>query len=318
MTPGDPHSTPARPMRESAPMTHFPDRSQVTCDLAARLIREQFPEYAHLPVTDVDHGGWDNRTFRLGDALSIRMPSAPGYVAQVEKEQRWLPRLAPHLPLPIPAPVALGRPTAGYPGPWSINRWLPGEPLATTPVPDQDRLASDLAAFLNALYAIDASEGPPAGEHSFYRGCSPAPYDARTRETIAGLLAGSDAATATAIWERTLTTEWAGTPVWCHGDVAVGNLLINNGRLSAVIDFGTSTVGDPACDTVFAWTWLTGNARRIFADRLAVSPDCWIRGRGWALWKCLITLADTSNTTLPGADEQRRILHEILTDPVAD
>lgn len=298
-------------------MTGEPDRSQITRELAARLVRDQFPEYAHLPVTEVAHGGWDNRTFRLGDHFSVRLPSALGYVAQVEKEHRWLPRLAPHLPLPIPVPVALGRPGPGYPWPWSIYRWLPGEPLATMPIHDQLRLAQDLAGFLNALYAIDAGDGPPAGEHSFYRGCSPVPYDARTCETIATLLAGSDAALATDIWERAIATDWTGNPVWFHGDVAVGNLLIADDRVSAVIDFGTSAVGDPACDTVFAWTYLTGDARRIFADRLDVSPDCWIRGRGWALWKCLITLADTTNATLPGAAEQRRILREILTDPVA-
>jgi aminoglycoside phosphotransferase (APT) family kinase protein len=279
-------------------------------------VRDQFPEYAHLPVTDVALSGWDNRTFRLGEDLSVRLPSADGYIAQVEKEQQWLPRLAPHLPLPIPAPVAMGRPSPDYPWPWSINRWLPGELVAVTPVTDMVRFATDLAGFLAALYRVNPTGGPRAGVQSFYRGASLAAYDAQTRESIAALADEIDPAVATAIWERALAEEWTGEPVWFHGDIAVGNLLVSDGCLSAVIDFGTSGVGDPACDTVIAWTFFTGESRAAFVRELPLGPEYFIRGRGWALWKCLITLLNPSNSTLPDSNEQRRILHEILSDPV--
>jgi aminoglycoside phosphotransferase (APT) family kinase protein len=297
-------------------MTRIPARINPTADHVQRVVTSQFPEYADLHVRDVEFSGWDNRTFRLGEELSVRIPSAEWYVAQVEKEQTWLPKLAPLLPLPVPAPVAIGSPTPEIPWPWSINRWLPGEPLATASIHDPEQLATDLAEFLNALYAVEATDGPVAGEQSFFRGCPPAAYDDQTRETIAKLADVIDGAAALAIWEDANSSEWTGQPVWFHGDVAVGNLLVENGHLAAVIDFGTSGVGDPACDTVFAWTWLTGTARQIFAQKLNVSPDCWVRGRGWALWKCLITLADDQNMTLPGAEEQRRILREILADPI--
>lgn len=293
------------------------ERIDPTLDQVRNLVDDQFPEYADLPITNVELSGWDNRTFRLGDSLSIRIPSADWYVAQVAKEQRWLPLLAPHVPLPIPVPVAIGEPTAIVPWRWSINRWLHGDPLASSTVHDQVQLATDLAGFLNALYALDTRDGPPAGEHSFYRGSPLIAYDAQARETIAELSDEVDSASAVAIWELAIATQWTGKPVWFHGDVAVGNLLIESDRLAAVIDFGTSAVGDPACDTVFAWTYLSGTARQTFADSLNVSPDCWIRGRGWALWKCLITLHQIRETDPAGAEEQRRILDQIVSDPIS-
>ena len=152
--------------------------------MAAQLVAEQFPEWADLPVVPVALNGWDNTTFRLGEELSIRLPSADGYVAQVAKEHRWLPTLAPHLPLPIPEPVAMGRPDVTFPWPWSIYRWIDGEPARDDRICDRNTLAADLARFLTALQAIDASDGPPAGAHSFFRGGPLVVYDAETRVAI--------------------------------------------------------------------------------------------------------------------------------------
>jgi aminoglycoside phosphotransferase (APT) family kinase protein len=147
-------------------------RRNLTAGTVARLVAAQFPHCAHLPVTAVTEGGWDNCTFRLGENLVARLPSAEAYVAQVEKEHRWLPILAPHLPLPIPEPVAMGSPDDGFRYPWSIYRWIDGEPASTAPTPKVTELARDLAGFLGALYAIEAGNGPILGRHNFSRGGS--------------------------------------------------------------------------------------------------------------------------------------------------
>jgi aminoglycoside phosphotransferase (APT) family kinase protein len=205
--------------------------------LASRLVAAQFPRWADLPVKPVSLGGWDNRTFHLGDSMLVRLPSARRYAAQVEKEQRWLPRLAPSLPLPIPTPLAMGQPTENYPWPWSIYDWLDGETATHAEIADLGRLAIDLAGFLAALQRAEA-DGPPAGAHSFWRGGPLATYDGETRSAVSKLGERIDAEAVTAVWEAALAATRAGPPVWVHGDVAPGNVLVENGRLSAVIDFG--------------------------------------------------------------------------------
>lgn len=260
--------------------------------LVEALVAECFPQWAHLPVRQVLPGGHDNRTFRLGDGLAVRLPSAEGYVAAVEKEQRWLPRLAPSLPVPIPEPVALGRPAAGYPWAWSINRWLTGEPAATARIPDPVRLARDVAAFLVALRSADAEGGPAAGAHSFFRGGDLGVYADETRQAIGRLTDPALASWATEVLERALASRWTRPPVWVHGDVAVGNLLVDRGRLAAVIDFGSSSIGDPACDLVMAWTWCDAVGAAAFREAVGLGDDTWHRAAGWALWKALITLPD--------------------------
>jgi aminoglycoside phosphotransferase (APT) family kinase protein len=297
-------------------MTDRFDPALFTADNVSRLVASQFPQWANLPVREVSLQGWDNRTFRLGDELSVRLPSAAGYVPQIEKEHRWLPRLAPCLPLPIPVPLAKGQPAQGYPTEWSIYRWLPGEPVATACIPDLTRFASDLASFLGALYRIDPDDGPIAGPHSFYRGGPLSTYDAETRRSIDALRDEIDSNLATAIWEEALASTWQEPPVWVHGDVAVANLLVQDGRLSAVIDFGCSAVGDPACDTVIAWTFFSGSSREAFRNKLPVEPGAWTRGRGWALWKALILIAGYLTTDEGKANEARRILTEVLNSPL--
>jgi aminoglycoside phosphotransferase (APT) family kinase protein len=263
------------------------DKSEITPAVVRRLLAEQFPAWADLPVTRVELDGWDNTTLRLGDDMSVRLPSSSDYTAQVEKEHRWLPFLAPLLPLPIPHPLALGMPTTEFPRPWSVYRWLPGDLPSLDRIADLDRFAADIAAFLRALYRIDAGDGPVAGRHSQFRGGPLTVWDAQTRGAIAAL-ANIDGATATAVWEAALAAEFRGDPVWFHGDVTATNLLVTEGALSAVIDWGCSGVGDPACDVAIAWTLFHGESRRTFRRALGIDDSMWTRGRGWALWKALL------------------------------
>ena len=289
-------------------------REAITPELAAGLVAAQFPQWAHLPVARVELDGWDNTTFRLGEELSVRLPSADAYVAQVEKEHRWLPRLAPHLPLAIPEPVARGVPTAAFPRPWSVYRWRPGEPATAGRVGDVRGLATDLAAFLRALRATDPAGGPPAGEHSFFRGGPLSTYDAETRAAIGERAHGVDAAAATEVWEAALAATWRGPPVWVHGDVTGANLLVVDGRLSAVIDFGCSAVGDPACDLAIAWTFFSGGSRDAFREALALDEGTWARGRGWALWKALITRGEDAPARFGWRLGAREVIDEVLAD----
>ena len=199
---------------------------QIDVSLVSRLVATQFPQWAHLPIKPVEFGGWDNRTFHLGEQMTVRLPSAAAYALQVEKEQRWLPRLAPHLPLPIPVPLAMGQPAAGYPWHWSVYRWLDGEIATIERIADLPQFAIDLAQFLVALYRIDPTGGPPPGPHNFFRGGPLTVYDGETRQAIAALDGTIDTDAATAVWEAALAATWRGSPVWVHGDVAAGNLLV--------------------------------------------------------------------------------------------
>jgi aminoglycoside phosphotransferase (APT) family kinase protein len=267
------------------------ERELITAAVAAGLVAEQFPQWADLPVVPVSLNGWDNSTFRLGDAFSVRLPSHERYVAQVEKEHRWLPELAPQLPLPIPEPIALGRPSKTFPRPWSIYRWIDGDQARVDDIADPSEFARDLADFLVALYAIDARRGPEPGAHSFGRGGPLERYDADSRGALTVLADDIDAVTASQVWEAALASAWHSPPVWVHGDVAPSNLLVMDGQLAAVIDFGCSAVGDPACDLVVAWTFFSGESADAFRSGLALDDATWSRGRGWALWKAVIHLA---------------------------
>ena len=259
-------------------------------DGVARLVAGQFPQWAGLPVVPVELNGHDNTTFRLGAELSVRLPSADSYVAQIGKEHRWLPVLARQLPVPIPEPVATGRPGDGFPRPWSVYRWIEGEPAAVGPITDLAVFAGDLARFLTALQAIDAGGGPAAGAHSWFRGGPLAVWDEQTRPLIRLAADEIDAAAATSVWETALASRWERAPVWVHGDMAASNLIVGGGALHAVIDFGCTAVGDPACDLVMAWTFFGGDSAAAFRRGLQLDEATWARGRGWALWKALATI----------------------------
>jgi aminoglycoside phosphotransferase (APT) family kinase protein len=288
-------------------------RSGIDAALVKRLVAAQFPQWSELPVTPVEVDGWDNRTFHLGDEMAARLPSNSGYVLQVAREHRWLPVLAPQLPLPIPVPLAKGRPALGYRHDWSVYRWIDGATARPDRIDDLARFATALGEFLTALQRVDPTDGPPAGPHNFYRGGPLTTYDAETRTAIAALGDRIDGPAATAVWETALATTWSGPPVWVHGDVAVGNLLVREGRLAAVIDFGTSGVGDPACDLVIAWTLFAGPSREAFRAALTADPGTWARGRAWALWKSLITLVDQIDSD-PTAASNRRVIDEVVAE----
>ncbi|AZO15863.1 aminoglycoside phosphotransferase family protein [Mesorhizobium sp. M2A.F.Ca.ET.043.05.1.1] len=288
---------------------------EITIDtgLVRRLVDTQFPRWRDLPVSPVAFGGWDNRTFHLGDEMTVRLPSAAAYSLQVEKEQRWLPKLASLLPLPIPTPLAVGEPAEGYPWHWSIYRWIEGETAKSGRIADLNVFAVSLADFLVALRGIDPNDGPAPGQHNFHRGGPLTVYDGEARQAIAALERRIDAQAATTVWEAALAATWSGSPVWFHGDVASGNLLVEDGRLSAVIDFGTSGVGDPSCDLAIAWTFFEGESREAFRARIAADDATWARGRGWALWKALITVAG-HDANQAEAERQRHVIDEVLAD----
>jgi aminoglycoside phosphotransferase (APT) family kinase protein len=286
----------------------------ITEALVQRLVASQFPQWADLPIRAVARSGWCNRTFHLGDGMIVRLPSAAEYAASVDKEHAWLPRLAPLLPLPIPTPLAMGAPAEGYLWKWSVYSWLDGENAASNRIADVDRFATDLGAFLSALQGIDAAGGPVAGPHNFFRGGLLSTYDAETRVALTALKGTIDVDAATSVWEHALSTTWQRAPVWVHGDIGLGNLLLREGRLSAVIDFGELGVGDPACDLAIAWTLFDDDSRNAFRAALSLDAETWARGRGWTLWKALIVAAGMTNTNAAEAAEPWRVIEQVMAD----
>jgi aminoglycoside phosphotransferase (APT) family kinase protein len=271
-----------------------PSRVNVEAEHARRLVRSQFPQWADLPIEPVAKGGWDNRSFHLGTDMVLRLPSAAEYAEAVDKEHRWLPVLAAHLPLPIPTPLAKGAPSREYPYPWSVYRWLDGNTASAERISDPGAFATDLADFLLALQAQDATDGPQPGLHNWFRGGTLLRFDTTTRRALDDLKGQIDIDLAGRAWDEALNAPWDGVDRWFHGDVAEGNLLLDDeGGLAAVIDFGTCGVGDPACDLAVAWTLLTAAGRLAFRERLGVDEPTWTRGRGWALWKSLATCRST-------------------------
>lgn len=271
-----------------------------------RLVAGQFPRWADLPLAPVASAGADNALFRLGEAMCVRLPRQDWAVGQVAKEQRWLPVLAPRLPIAVPAPLAHGAPADGYPWDWSVYDWLPG--AAPGPAACLDaRAARDLAGFLHALQRIDAAGGPGPGAHNFGRGIRLAKRDTATRAAIAAIADGIDAAAALAIWDAALAAPlWAAPPVWIHGDLHPGNLLLADGRITAVIDFGGLGVGDPACDLMAGWMGFEGEALAVFLAEMAPDPATLARGRGWTVSNAAVALASYRETNPALAAAARR------------
>lgn len=304
---------------------HRPGEVGTDVALVRRLVAAQFPGWAGLEVRPVRASGMDNATYRLGADMTVRLPRFERWVGQVEREHRWLPWLGPQLPLPVSQPLAKGAPGEGYPFPWSVYRWLEGgtadihDPAS---IADFGHAARALAGFLAALRRIDPAGGPAPEWSNAFRGVPMGSPDdsiaveARVRPKIAALEGLVDTDAITAVWESALAAPaWEGPPVWIHGDLAPGNLLAADGRLSAVIDFGTLAVGDPACDLAVAWTFLPAAARDIFRTELPVDGATWVRGRGWGLACCLPTpeqLADDADPVQ--AARFRRVLDEIVAD----
>ena len=294
---------------------------EITIEIVKQLIEEQFPQWKNLPVRPVAKSGHDNRTFHLGEEMTVRLPSGEAYAAQAAKEIRWLPYLQERLDFPISKPVAAGKPTSCFPFPWSVNRWVEGDTLRDCAVRgnkmDTCLLAKELAAALRELQAVPCEGGPAAGAHNFYRGGSLTVYHQETVDALEKLKDRLPAERLYAVWEKSISRAYADPGVWVHGDVAPGNILMRDGRFYGLIDFGILGTGDPACDYAMAWTYFGEEARRLFLEGL---PDDMVnRARGWALWKALITYDDADREVRENAEKTVGvILKEAMVNREAD
>ena len=282
------------------------DEVRVSAELVRALLRRQFPEWSELPIVAFDHGGTDHFIFRLGGELQARLPKHEPSTGQVEKELRILPRLRPHLQVELPKPLARGLPGEGYPFTWGVYRWLPGEP----PRDGSVELAGDVAGFLHALQQLPVEDEAPVNT----RGAPLARRDRAFREALARLGGEVDTAAVASAWDAALAApEWDGAPVLIHGDMLPANLLVREGRLSAVLDWGLFGAGDPACDYLIAWS-LLAPVREAFRSAAAVDDATWARARGWALSHGVIALPYYKHTNPPMAAHARSAIAGVLAD----
>jgi aminoglycoside phosphotransferase (APT) family kinase protein len=256
--------------------------------------------------------GTDHDIYRLGDDLAARLPRIGWATGQATKEAEWLPKLAPHLPLAVPVQLAMGQPAEGYPFAWSVYEWLPGENANGT-IDDLDQAAVDLAAFVISLRQIGTTGAHPRPSGS--RGAPLAELDKHVCRSIAELGDRIDTDAALRSWEESLNApEWDGEDVWVQGDLLPGNLLVVDGRLSAVIDFGCLNVGDPACDLQPAWNVFAGDSRTRYRAALQADDASWLRGRGWSLYQAVMALPYYWDTN-PGMIRQAsHALAQVLAD----
>lgn len=306
------------------------DEIPIDLDLVRKLVAAAFPQYAVLPLSRLGASGSTNALFRLGDDLLVPLPRQPGGSVAIDKEQRWLPEIGRHLPVAVPEIVALGEPAFDFGERWSIVRWLDGE-LAQAcapdgpPTPERSTLAADLADVIRALRAVDVPEAAATDPTlRWYRGRSLAEFDERTRRniqqcrSIEGLDLDLDAALA--VWADALKVPGAyevGPDRWYHSDLVAENLLLTDGRLTAVLDFGGLGIGDPTIDLHGAWEVLDPPARKVFRTRLAVDDAEWLRGRAWALGIALGTFTYYWET-MPGRRRDRLAMaRSVLADATA-
>jgi aminoglycoside phosphotransferase (APT) family kinase protein len=283
------------------------DEVEIGVALVRRLLREQFPEWAELPLRPVPESGTVNALYRLGDELAVRIPrNRPTLWSDLDDEFTWLPRLAPLLPVRVPVPVARGHPTDEYPHEWGIFEWLAGANPKPGDVPES--LAEEVADFLRTLHAVDLPGGPES-----VRGSELARFDEVTRENLRALEGELDTKAAEELWDEALAVPaWPHSRVWIHADVMPGNLLLHEARLGAVIDWGGSGMGDPAVDLMVAWNVLDAHGRRRFREAVGYDPDTWARGRGWALWTGLGAQPYYRETFPEFAANGRRTVLEVL------
>lgn len=290
------------------------DEVDIDASLVTRLLAEQFPRWAGLPVRVVESSGTDNVTFRVGDELAVRLPRTEWAQGQVEMDLTWMPRLAPCVPLAIPQPLELGVPGADYPFSWGVYRWLDGEPYEASLV-DPVVAARDLAEFVHDLQTVDTAGAPVPPDDPFARGTALAPRDELFREALDQLRDDFDTSQLLAAWERSLTADTrTGPPKWIHGDLMPGNLLVADGKLSAVIDFGTARAADPAADLLAAWYTFDGDSRQAFREAMKVDDDTWIRARGWALSLTIIAIPYYRSRNPGAVGDAQSFVAEILAD----
>lgn len=282
-------------------------------DLVRALLAEQFPDLAGLPLAPVANG-WDNVVVRLGDALTVRLPRRELAATLVAGEQRWLPELARRLPLPVPAPVRSGRPSPalGYPWSWSVCPWFPGDVAAVAPPVDPVAAARSLGGFLRALH----QPAPPDAPVNPYRGGPLSDREPAFLERVDQLGTVIDGDAVLARWARLVDTPaWTGPPIWLHGDLHPANVLVVDGRLSAVLDFGDLTSGDPATDLFVAWQLFPPEVRPMFREAVGgVDDDTWQRAEGWALAMAVTYLANSADHPVI-AGIGRRTLAALLDAP---
>jgi aminoglycoside phosphotransferase (APT) family kinase protein len=284
-------------------------------DLVRRLLAAQFPHWAGLPIELVESYGTDHDIYRLGDQLAARLPRIGWATEQAAMEATWLPRLAPHLPLELPVQLAMGLPSEGYPFEWSIYEWLPGRNANDASV-DLEQAAVDLAGFVKALQRVDTSDAHPRVRRS--RGAPLAELDDSVRRAIEELGDRVDGEAVRAAWQESLNAPvWKAEEVWVHGDLLPGNLLVVDGRLSAVIDWGGLNVGDPACDLQPAWNVFAGESRTRFRTELDVDDASWLRGRGWALAQAVWALPYYWETNPGMVRQASHALAQVLDDASA-
>jgi aminoglycoside phosphotransferase (APT) family kinase protein len=277
------------------------DEREIDEALVRALLAEQFPEWAALPLARVEPDGTVNVIYRLGGSLSVRLPRREGPEIEDDLEFRWLPFLAPQLPVEIPSPVARGAPGAGYPWYWSIHTWLDGE-LPTAPLD-----ADDVAGFVAALQRIDASGGPdPSGGRG-------RPLEWRDR-FVRDALERVEAPGALELWDRAMRApEWTGARVWIHADLDRRNVLVRDGRLTGVLDWGGLGLGDPAVDVMVAWKLVAREERDRFRALLDVDDATWLRAQGWVVSQALIALGYYTPETNPALfAEATRWLMEVI------
>jgi aminoglycoside phosphotransferase (APT) family kinase protein len=281
----------------------------IDADLAGRLVAEQFPQLADLPVRAVPSTGTVNAIYRLGDRLCARLPRVRTWARDLDKEWRWLPRLAPRLSLRVPEPVARGRPTDSYPFSWAIYGWIDGQQYADALVDDERRAAGELAQFVRELRRIDPAGAPRGGRRPLRE------LDTATRSAIESARGVIDSDAATAAWERALQAPaWTGAPVWIHCDLLRPNLLVRDGRLCAVIDFGGAGIGDPAADVIAAWSVFGRAGRGVFRAALEVDDGTWNRARGFALHQAALIIPYYGETNPGFVAPAKRTIEEILAD----
>jgi aminoglycoside phosphotransferase (APT) family kinase protein len=251
-----------------------------------------------------------NAIYRLGDHLCARLPRVEKWAESLNREWDWLPKLAPRLSLRIPEPVAKGEPADGYPFSWAIYQWIDGRPYVGGLVDDEHQAAVDLARFVAKLRRIDPDTGAPRG------GRRPlADLDAVTRAAIESSREVIDGDAATEAWERALDAPaWEGTPVWIHTDLLRPNLLVDAGRLRAVIDWGGVGVGDPAADVIAAWSVFGKTGRRAFRDALDVDDDTWNRARGYALHQAAMIIPYYPESNPGFVATATRTIDEVVAD----
>ncbi len=286
-----------------------PDEVATDVGVVRRLISDQFPQWANLPLSPVASAGTDNALYRLGHELVVRLPKIAWAVPELEIRAHWVPILAPRLSHPVAAPIAIGQPGHDFPWKWSVYPWFEGTNPVVGGLDQPEELAGDLVDFIRSLRSIDPTGGPPAG---FSRGGALSERDEPTRKAIAALDGLIETESVSAAWEEALSVaQSSADEVWLHADLSPGNILLSDGRLSAVLDF-TPGVGLPDCELIVAWNLLPSRGREVLRLGLDVDDDAWTRGGGWALTIALLQLDYYRTSNPPLAANAHHVIAEVL------